>query len=177
MKFLKTKISGVIIIKPEPFKDQRGLFRRHFCKLEFKKNKITPLVSQSNISENLKKGTLRGFHYQISPHGEGKTLSCLSGKIYDIVVDLRKNSKTYGKWISVILDSKNRNSVHIPPGCANAFLTLRDKCIIHYYCSKKYNPKYERGIRYNDLFFKFKWPIKPKIISAKDKSHPNFIKK
>ena len=90
MKFLKTKISGVIIIKPEPFKDQRGLFRRHFCKLEFKKNKITPLVSQSNISENFKKGTLRGFHYQISPHGEGKTLSCLSGKIYDIVVDLRK---------------------------------------------------------------------------------------
>ncbi len=174
MKFIKQKIKGVYLIKPEPFKDSRGVFRRHFCKKEFSKNKIDSKVEQSNVSENPFKGTLRGFHYQLYPCSEGKTLSCFKGKIYDIVVDLRAKSKTFKKWISFELTEKNRFSIHIPKGCANAFLTLEHNTIIHYYCSQKYNPKYEKGIRYDDPFFNFKWPIKPRVISKKDTSHKLF---
>ena len=175
MIFEKQKIQGVYLIRPQPFKDKRGLFRRHFCKGEFKKNGIVHKIDQTNVSENLKKGTLRGFHYQKGSSAEAKTLSCLNGSIYDVVVDLRKNSKTFGKWISFILDNINKTAVHIPKGCANAFLTLKNNSIIHYYCSNKYDPKKEKGIRYNDPFFKFKWPIKPKIISEKDRSHNNYL--
>tara|TARA_B000000441_G_C21666232_1_gene304405 strand:+ start:251 stop:781 length:531 start_codon:yes stop_codon:yes gene_type:complete len=174
MKFKKTKIAGVYLIKPTPFKDKRGMFRRNFCKREFIKNKITNKVEQANISENKFKYTLRGFHYQTGGHKEGNTLSCLVGEIYDIVVDLRKSSKTYKKWISFKLNDKNRYSIHLPPGCANAFLTLQKNCIIHYYCSKSFAPKFERGIRFDDQVFKFKWPKKPLIISKKDLSHKNF---
>ena len=174
MKFKKLKIKGVYLISPKPFKDSRGLFRRHFCLSEFNQYNIDNKVNQCNVSENKFKGTLRGFHYQTYPFQESKTLSCLKGEIYDVVVDLRKNSKTYKKWVSVILNDKNRFSVHIPKGCANAFLTLKSNSIIHYYCSQKYSPKFEKGIRFNDQAFKFKWPIKPKVISEKDKNHPNY---
>jgi len=175
MRFEEQKILGVFLIKPTPVKDNRGMFRRNFCEREFFKNKIVNKVHQANISENKYKYTLRGFHYQIGKYKEGKTLSCLAGEIYDVVVDLRKKSKTYKKWISFKLNDKNRYSIHVPPGCANAFLTLKKNCIIHYYCSKSYAPKFEKGIRYDDPAFKFKWPKKPNVISKKDLSHKNFI--
>lgn len=175
MKFYKQKIKGVYLIEPEPFIDERGVFRRHFDQKEFKTNSISSKVVQANVSENKYKYTLRGFHYQAYPFGEGKTLSCVKGSIFDIVVDLRPRSSTYLQWISFELDEDNRKSIHIPPGCANAFLTLKDYSIIHYYCSQFYNPKAERGIRYNDPLFNFKWPHQPLVISDKDKHHPNFI--
>ena len=174
MIFEKQKIQGVYLIKPEHFTDNRGVFRRHFCKKEFKKKNIFNQVSQCNVSENNKKGTLRGFHYQIGKSAEAKSLSCIKGSIYDVVVDLRLKSKTFGKWISFELNSENRAMVHIPKGCANAFLTLKNNSIIHYYCSNNYDPKNERGIRFDDPFFSFKWPIKIKHISKKDRSHFNF---
>tara|TARA_Y100001970_G_C14145751_1_gene809723 strand:- start:144 stop:683 length:540 start_codon:yes stop_codon:yes gene_type:complete len=174
MKFKELHIEGVYIIEPEPFKDERGIFRRHFCFDEFNKVGIANNVLQANISENNYKYTLRGFHYQINPHSEGKTMSCLQGAMYDIIVDLRPESKTYLQWISVELSSKNRLSLHIPPGCANSFLTLENDTLIQYYCSNYYNPKFEKGIRYNDPFFKFDWPNRPLHISEKDASWPDF---
>lgn len=174
MKFLEQKIKGVFLIEPEPFIDDRGVFRRHFCKKEFEDHGITANVAQSNVSENKFKHTLRGFHYQSPPYGEDKTLSCLSGSIYDIVVDLRPASATYLKWLSFELNENNRNSIHVPAGCANAFLTLKDNSIIHYYHSQSYQPGVEGGIRYNDPFFNFKWPAEPLAISDKDKNLPNF---
>lgn len=176
MIFIKQKIKGVFLLKPEPYKDIRGSFRRHYCKKEFKKNGIISDISQCNVSHNKYKGTLRGFHIQKNPYGEAKTLSCFKGKIFDIVVDLRKKSKTYLHWVSFKLSEHNQYTIHIPKGCANAFLTLTDNCIIHYYCSNPYSPRYELGVRYNDPLFSFKWPIVPKIISQKDLSHKNFIK-
>ena len=175
MIFEKTKINGVLKIIPEAYQDDRGIFRRHFCVDEFKKNNIDHEVMQANISENFHKNTLRGFHYQIGDYAEGKTLSCLRGSIYDIIVDLRKTSKTYKQWISFELSDINKYSIHIPRGCANAFLTLQDECIIHYYCSNNYHPASEKGIRYNDPSFDFKWPIEPKIISNKDLNHDDFV--
>jgi dTDP-4-dehydrorhamnose 3,5-epimerase len=174
MKFFKQKIPGVYLIEPTPFSDERGVFRRHFCREEFKAKNIMTEVCQSNVSENKYAYTLRGFHYQESPHGEGKTLSCLKGEIYDVVVDLRPKSPTYMEWVSFELNEDNRCSVHIPPGCANAFLTMEDGCLIHYYCSHPYVPSSERGIRYNDPAFGFEWPVKPIVISDKDKNHPNY---
>jgi len=177
MIFYKNKIKGVRFIKSEPFKDKRGMFRRIFCEKEFNKNSLTSKIKQANISENKYKHTLRGFHYQINPFAEDKTLTCIKGSIYDIVVDLRRRSNTFMKWCSFIIDEKNRYLIHIPKGCANAFLTLKNNTTVQYNSSQFYKPKYERGVRYNDPHFKFKWPHKPKIISIKDLRHPNYIMK
>ncbi len=174
MKFIEQEIANVFLIEPEPFIDDRGSFRRHFCKKEFVENGIVSNISQSNVSENQYAYTLRGFHYQLSPRSEGKTLSCLKGSIYDVVVDLRPKSQTFMKWISFELDQENRKSIHIPPGCAHAFLTLEDNCLIHYYCSEPFSPELEKGIRYNDPSFNFKWPKEPRFISDKDMNHPNY---
>ena len=176
MKFYEQKLAGVYIIEPEPFSDDRGVFRRHFCDREFAEHGIVTDVRQSNVSENRYAHTLRGFHYQIPPYGEGKTLSCLKGSIYDIVVDVRPQSPTYMQWISVELNEENRYSIHIAPGCANAFLTMEDNCLIHYYCSQPYTPEAECGIRYNDPAFKFEWPTEPTVISEKDLNHPDYKK-
>ena len=174
MKFFEQSIEGVYLIEPEPFVDNRGMFRRHFCRKEFEEHGIVGEVAQCNVSENRSKHTLRGFHYQLPPHGEGKTLSCLKGSIYDVVIDVLPSSPTYLKWISFELSEDNRKSIHIPPGCANAFLTLEDNSIIHYYCSNYYMSEAERGIRYNDPLFNFKWPAVPAMISEKDLKHPDF---
>ena len=174
MKFFPQSIPGVVLIEPEPFTDERGVFRRHFCTREFAAHGIVTGVQQCNVSENLQAFTLRGFHYQRPPHGEGKTLSCLKGAVHDIVVDVRSDSPTYLQWIGVDLNERNRCSVHVPPGCANAFLTLSDDCLIHYYCSQPYVPGAERGIRYNDPRFGFRWPEEPRSISDKDRNHPDF---
>ena len=174
MIFVEQKIKGVWIINPTPFEDGRGLFRRHFCNEEFLKNNIEINISQSNVSENKYKKTLRGFHYQLAPNQEAKTLSCFKGSIFDIVVDLREDSPTYKKWISAELTEKNRSMIHVPKGCANAFMTLDDNSIIHYYCSNPYAPESEKGIRYNDPSFDFIWPYEPKLISQKDLNHPDY---
>jgi dTDP-4-dehydrorhamnose 3,5-epimerase len=174
MKVNKQSIEGVYVIEPAPFFDDRGVFRRNFCKEVFASCNVETAVAQANISENKKAFTLRGFHYQIDPNGEAKTLSCLRGKIYDIVVDLRPESKTFKKWVSFELSESNRLSLHVPVGCANAFLTLEDNSLIHYYCSYPYTPEAEKGIRYNDPLFQFIWPHKPVFISEKDLNHPDF---
>ena len=176
MKFEQLKIQGAFFIHAEPFEDERGIFRRNFCEKEFTKNGIVSCVTQANISENKYKHTLRGFHYQVSPYGEGKTMTIFRGHIYDIIVDLRKDSDTYLKWISFELTPEMRTSFHVPPGCANAFLTMKDDTIVHYYCSYPYTEKAERGIRYSDPLFNFRWPVnKPKHISDKDASWSDFV--
>ena len=168
MLFKELKIKGSFVISSTPYSDNRGVFRRNFCKIEFKNFFLNNSISQANISENIYKYTLRGFHYQIGKNAEAKTISCLNGKAYDIICDLRPNSQTYLKWVSVIISSENRKSIHIPKGCANAFLTLEKNSILHYYSSNKYKPLSERGIKFDDKLFKFKWPHKPKYISQKD---------
>jgi len=175
MKFKETEIKGCFIIESELFNDGRGVFRRHFDAESFKEHGIVAEVNQCDISQNFERFTLRGFHYQIPPHSEGKTLSCIKGAIYDIVVDLRPDSKTFLKWCAFTLDEKNCISIHVPPGCATAFLTLESNTTVHYYRSKNYNSESERGIRYNDPLFNFVWPHEPEMISEKDKSRPDFV--
>jgi len=175
MKFFEQKVPKAYLIEPEPFVDKRGLLRRHFCQREFAEHGILTDIKQCNVSENKRRYTLRGFHYQCPPHSEGKMLSCFKGSIYDIVVDLRPESHTYLQWIAVELSDENRMSLYVPPGCANAYLTLEDNTWILYYHSEFYSPGAEGGICYNDPFFQFKWPADPVIISEKDRNYPAFI--
>ena len=174
MKIVEQNISGVFLIEPEPFRDKRGLFRRHFCQREFKDKGIFTDVKQTNISENGSKHTLRGFHFQHWPQSEAKILSCLRGVFYDIVLDLRPKSGTYLKWVAFELTEENRVNLHVPAGCANAYLTLTDDTWIFYYHSEFYQPTAEGGIRYNDTYLKFEWPSEPLVISEKDMNYSDF---
>ncbi len=174
MRFFEQNISDVFVIEPESFADVRGMFRRHFLKQEFAERGLKHEVVECNISENTYKHTLRGLHFQLPPFSQAKTLSCLRGCIYDVVLDLRPESSTYMKWLAVELDEENRRSIYVPPGCANAFLTMENNSLIHYYVSQCYMPNTERGIRYNDPTFKFIWPVEPRVISEKDRNHPDF---
>jgi len=174
MKFREQKIGGVWLIEAEPLADDRGAFRRHFCHQEFKQRGIESQILQTNISENYRKHTLRGFHYQAKPFEEAKTLSCMRGAIYNVVVDLRPGSSTFLQWIPFELKADDGLSLHVPAGCANAYLTLEDCTTILYYMSEAYSAGAYRGFRYNDPLFGFQWPAEPAVISEKDRSYPDF---
>ena len=174
MKFTKLSIDGAWLIEPELISDDRGIFRRHFCKDEYEELGLDSHVMQANVSENPHLHTLRGFHYQLPPHAEGKTISCMSGSLYDIIVDLRQDSPTYLKWEPLTIRAEDRNALYVPPGCANAYLTMESNTIVHYYMTESYKPDAYRGFYYNDPFFDFKWPFPPKLISDKDKNLPSY---
>ena len=175
MNFIPQKINDLFLIIPDLHDDERGVFRRSFCKEVFEKNGVNFNVLQGNISENYNKHTLRGFHYQSTPSDESKIITCISGSLFNIVLDLREKSNTYKKWSSLEINSKERQSIYVPAGCANAFLTLENNTIVHYYMNDSYNPNTYRGIRYNDPTFSFEWPHVPEIISEKDLNLPDFI--
>ena len=175
MKFIPQKIKDHSLIIPEPHKDERGVFRRSYCQDEFSKYGIDFKVKQGNISENLHKYTLRGFHYQLPPSTESKIITCVTGAIYNVVLDIRKKSKTYKKWVALEISSNKRESIYIPAGCANAFLTMEENTIVHYYMGDSFSPDTYSGIRYNDPEFNVKWPCEPLVISEIDKNLPDFI--
>lgn len=172
MLIKKTKFKDFLVIKKSKFRDKRGIFYRDFCKNELSKIKFD--IKQINISFNNKKHTLRGFHYQIKPNEEKKIITCISGSILNISIDLRRKSKTYLKNYKIILSDKNQNSIHVPAGFANAYLTLEDKTKVLYYMSNFYKPLKAKCIRYDDKFFSIKWPYRPKIISKKDRETKDF---
>jgi len=173
MKFEKLFINGVWLISPEILSDERGFFRRSFCSVEFNQHGLEPAVLQGNISVNPVRGTLRGFHYQIAPAAEAKTLTCVLGSLYDVVVDLRPNSETFLKWQAVELNSVDCQSLYIPKGCANGYLTTDENTVIHYYMSELYVPDLYRGFKYDDPKVAAAWPFEPVLISDKDRSYPD----
>ncbi len=170
MIITKTKIQGVFVLDVEPRTDPRGYFTRVFAKEELKKAGIDFSIVHINRSLTVDKGTIRGMHYQKSPKGEDKIVQCLQGKIFDVAVDIRKNSKTYGQWVSQILDPQSGKMFLLPKGCAHGFQTLEKNTIVEYFVTQYYAPSHEEGIKYNDPFFKIKWPIKNAILSEKDQN-------
>ena len=172
MKIIKTKFKDLYIIKKKKIIDNRGFFTREFC--EKKLQKINFKIKQINFSSNKKKHTLRGFHYQVKPYDEAKILKCLSGKIYNVSIDLRKKSKTYLKQYSIYLSENDNKSLLVPKGFANCYLTLKNNTKILYFMSNFYKRKSSKSIRYNDKFFSVRWPIKPKVISKKDLNIKDF---
>jgi dTDP-4-dehydrorhamnose 3,5-epimerase len=170
MKFTEAEIKGVYIIEPEPREDERGYFLRAFCKDELKKNGIDFDIVQINRSFSKKKGTIRGLHYQKNPHWESKIIQSLQGEIYDVVADLREDSSTFGKWISVEISKENKKMILVPKGCANGIQTLTDDCLMEYFMSGYYVPEAGTGVRWDDPFLKIKWPLKITSMSEKDKN-------
>ncbi|MCW8899147.1 MAG: dTDP-4-dehydrorhamnose 3,5-epimerase family protein [Gammaproteobacteria bacterium] len=175
MKFIPQIIPDLSLIIPDLHQDERGVFRRSFCKQEFKDNGINFDVMQGNISENFNKHTLRGFHYQIEPSKESKVISCVAGSLYNVVIDLRRDFETYKQWVALEISAVKKESIHVPAGCANAFLTMDDNTIVHYYMGDSFSPNTYHGFRYNDPMFSVEWPCEPQVISEKDLNFPDFI--
>jgi dTDP-4-dehydrorhamnose 3,5-epimerase len=176
MKFIKTEISGVFIIEPELNLDSRGYFGRFFCKQEAIKAGIDFDIVQINKSFTQNKGTIRGFHYQNHPMWEEKIVQCTKGSIYDVVVDIRKDSPTYMKWISFELSEENKKMVYTSKGIMNGFQSLTDGCELLYFMSQYYSPEHGSGIRFDDPSLNVNWPIANPILSERDKKLP-FLKK
>jgi dTDP-4-dehydrorhamnose 3,5-epimerase len=174
VKFTETRLRGAFIVQPEPMADERGFFARSWCVREFGNNSLETRLVQCNISYNRSKGTLRGMHYQAPPFEEDKLVRCTKGAIHDVIVDLRRNSESFGKHIGVVLTAENRTMLHIPKGFAHGFLTLEDDTEVHYQMSEFYAPECARGIRWNDPVFGIEWPEDVRVISEKDRSYPDF---
>lgn len=175
MKFNHTHIANVIECQIEPHSDGRGLFGRTFCTSEFADHGLPNKIIQTNTSYNRLKGTFRGMHFQLPPYAEAKLVRCVSGKIFDIVLDLRRNSKTYCQWLGIELDAKKRNALFIPEGCAHGFQTLCDETEILYNMFQSYHAEYASGVRWNDAAFDIKLPLPISSISDKDKNYPDYI--
>ncbi|MBU3002087.1 dTDP-4-dehydrorhamnose 3,5-epimerase [Paraglaciecola arctica] len=174
MIFHPTTLDQAFVIEYEPIKDERGFFARSFCQNEFAQRALEKNVAQCNVSFNLKRGTLRGMHFQLSPHSEAKLVRCISGSIYDVIIDLRKDSVSYLQWFGCELSSKNRKSLYIPEGFAHGFQTLQDDSEVFYQMFDFYSPMCAVGIRWDDPQFNISWPLPVNNISEKDQTYPDF---
>ena len=175
MTVLKTEIEGLIIIQPKIFYDSRGYFFESFNSEALHKEGINFNPVQDNESKSAK-GVIRGLHYQLNPHSQSKLIGVTEGKIFDVALDLRKDSKTFGKWYGVELDSESKKQFLIPRGFAHGFSVLSDTAIIQYKCDNTYNPAMERGINIMDPELDIDWKIDRNayIISDKDIKNPLF---
>ncbi len=174
MIFTQTKLAGAFIVELEKREDERGFFARTWDEKEFEAHSIFRRPVQMNMSYSKKKGTMRGLHYQIHPYEESKLIRCTRGSIYDVIVDLRKDSPTYKQWIGVELAQKNYKMLFLSEGFAHGFLTLEDDTEVSYQVSAFYTPGSERIIRYNDPTFNVIWPAKVVEISRKDREQDDF---
>lgn len=174
MLFERTDLIGAFVIVPEKLRDERGFFARSFCQNEFREHGLDPDIVQSSISYNRGKHTLRGMHYQLPPGAEAKVVRCTRGSIYDVIIDLRKGSKTYCKWASFELTAENYRMLYIPEGFAHGFVTLEDDTDVLYQMSEYHAPELARGVRWNDPAFGIRWPVERPIISEKDRNYEDF---
>lgn len=171
-EFEKLDIEDVILVKPVVFGDNRGFFMESYKKSEFVKNGIDIEFNQDNHSKSSAR-VLRGLHYQAEPHLQAKLVRCVKGRIYDVAVDLRKNSPTYKKWVRVELSEENKYMLYIPEGFAHGFVVLSDEAELLYKASGEYAPEFDRGVLWNDREINVDWGIDfDPILSAKDKCQP-----
>lgn len=176
MKLRSCELPGVVVVEIERLQDPRGFFARSYCAEEFQAAGMDPRVAQCNISYNEKRGTLRGMHWQAEPHGEAKLVRCTAGEIYDVAVDLRRDSPTYLRWFGVELTAANRHALYIPAGLAHGFQALTDDAEVFYQMSVPYVPGAGRGARWNDPAFGIRWPLPAPILSERDSGYPDFAR-
>lgn len=174
MIFTETKLKGAYIIEIKRINDERGFFGRSWCKQEMEDHGLNGNVVQSNTSFSKTKGTIRGMHYQKHPYEETKMIRCTKGAIYDVIVDLRKESPTYLQWLGIELTEDNYKMLYVPEKFAHGFVTLKDDSEVTYLVTEFYTPGAEAGLRYNDQNLKIDWPVEISVISEKDLSHPDF---
>lgn len=174
MRFLPTPLAGAFLIELEKREDDRGFFARFFCEREFGEAGLETRFAQMNNSLNTRRGTLRGFHYQLAPAAEVKVIRCLKGALHDVIVDLRPDSDTFGRSFGADLTADNRTMMYAPRGFAHGFLTLEADTEALYLASDAYAPAEERGLRYDDPWVGAAWPAEPTEVSKKDREWPLF---
>ncbi len=174
MKLEKTKIDGAYIIEPDVFGDNRGWFYESYSQKKFEELGIDTVFVQDNRSFSAEKGTLRGLHCQTNPMAQTKLLTCLRGEIFDVAVDIRKDSPTYLQWQGVVLSGENKKMFYIPEGCLHGFLTLTDDVEVTYKVNRFYSAENDRSVRFDDPDLGVEWGIENPILSAKDASAPLF---
>ena len=174
MIFTETKLPGAFLVEPEYSRDERGFFARTWCQREFAAHGLEPRLAQCSVSLNLRRGTLRGMHYQVLPGPEVKLVRCTQGALYDVILDLRPDSAAFRQWAAFELDARNRRSLCIPAGCAHGFQTLLDETEVFYQISEFYAPELARGARWNDPAFQIEWPLADPILSERDRTWPDF---
>jgi dTDP-4-dehydrorhamnose 3,5-epimerase len=172
--FQETSLRGAYIVDAERHTDLRGFFARTWCEKEFEEHGLNPRLVQCNISFNLKKGTLRGMHYQVAPYEEAKLVRCTMGAVCDVIVDLRRDSPTFRKHLAVTLSATNRKMLYIPEKFAHGFITLEDDTEVFYQMSEFYSQESARGFRWNDPFFGIRLPLEVTVISDRDRNYPDF---
>ena len=174
MQFIETKIAGVYVLEIERKDDKRGFFARVFCRDEFKQQGLVDDFPQHNVGFNLRKGTLRGMHYQRDPHAETKVVRCTRGAAFDVALDLRPGSATFKRWVAVEISAENHRMLYIPTGCAHGYQTLSDDTELHYMTSQLYVAQSATGVRHDDPAFAIEWPLPVTCISDADMGWPDF---
>ncbi len=174
MIFTETPLAGAYVIDLEKRGDARGFFARAFCEREFAAHGLVTRFVQANDSLSAQRGTLRGMHYQLAPKAETKLVRCIRGALFDVVLDLRSESATFGKSFGAELTAENLRMMYVPKGFAHGFVTLADDTEAFYLVDEFYSPEHERGVRWNDPRFAIEWPIAPVVLSDKDRAHRDF---
>jgi len=172
MQFTQTKLEGVWLVKPQVFQDERGFFLESYSQKKFQEQGIEANFVQDNHSKSVKKGVLRGLHFQNPPFAQAKLVRVVKGSVYDVVLDLRKNSPTFGQWEGFTLSAENFNMLYIPKGFAHGFCTLEDNTEFLYKTDEFYAPESEGGIVWNDPDLKIDWPVENPILNERDKKWP-----
>lgn len=174
MIFTETPLKGAYVIGLEKRGDERGFFARVFCRREFEEHGLVTAFVQVNNSLSGRKGTLRGMHYQLAPKAETKLMRCVRGAFYDVILDLRPGSPTFGQSFGIELSADNRLMLYVPKGFAHGFLTLTDVSEAFYFVDEFYDPQAERIVRWNDPRFAIRWPAAPEVLSEKDRNARDF---
>jgi len=175
MIFTPTELSGAYVIQTERHEDVRGYFARIFCEKDFSARGLETRIAQCSVSFNRRKGTLRGMHFQASPFEEVKLVRCDRGAIYDVIIDLRRESPTFKKHFGIQLDVWNGNVLYVPAGFAHGFQTLEDDTEVFYQISQMYSAEHARGVRWNDPAFGIHWPEDQRTILERDQNYPDFV--
>ena len=174
MVFHETAIGGAYLIEPECLRDARGFFTRLWSASDLAARGLVSRFDHASVSFNLRKGTLRGLHYQAAPFAETKLVRCTRGAVYDVAIDLRPGSPTFKRWVAAELSAENRQTFYIPAGCAHGFQTLADDAEIMYLIDAEYSPAHGRGVRWNDPAFGIRWPEDVRTMNDRDRDYPDF---
>jgi dTDP-4-dehydrorhamnose 3,5-epimerase len=174
--FTETELPGAFLVDLERREDERGFFARAWCTEEFSDHGLSPRLVQANLSFNRDEGTIRGMHFQVDPHAEAKLVRCTRGAVYDVIIDLRPDSRTFRRWIGVELTEENRRAIYVPEGFAHGYQTLTPDAETYYLVSEAYAPHAEGGVRWDDPAFGIEWPnSSDPILSDKDRTWPDFV--
>ncbi len=172
MRFVPAGLDGAFLVEPEPARDPRGFFARSWCADEFAAHGLNPRLAQCSMSHSLRRGTLRGLHFQAAPHREAKLVRCTHGAVHDVIVDLRAGSPTRLAWRAFELTRENRLALYVPEGFAHGFQTLEDDTEVLYQISQPFRPELARGLRWDDPALAVRWPVPDPILSERDRTHP-----